>query len=105
MKTKFDKNLAYLLLQAVLLASNSLDETYEDLNYRYKISISYIYSILAVIYSEKSGLLPDTKLLRQINYIRATNEDYLFQNALNSQCNNLYIKNLFFKNYFYNIKI
>ncbi|MDD3014268.1 MAG: N-6 DNA methylase [Candidatus Gastranaerophilales bacterium] len=97
-------NTEYSLLQAVLFLSNSLEDSFSDLDCRYKTSISNVYRILTVLYFEKTGLLED-KLHRQINYVRSINELPLFINTLNLQIRHLGINDWLFLNYKKDIEV
>ena len=103
MSTKLDNNLANLLLNAVLLISNSLDISFPNPDKRYKASISYVYKVLTVIYLEKTRALPD-KFIKQINYTNSVNDISLFNNILDFQLNYLGLKNRLFTNFDNKIK-
>jgi len=98
LSTKLVNNLPNLVLKAVLLISNSLVDSCPDLEYRYKASMSYIYKLLAIIYLEKSRILPD-KLIKQVNYTNSVNDIFLFNNTLDFQLKYLGLKNKLFASF------
>ena len=92
------ENIKTSLLRAVLLISNSLEIECSDYDNIYKYSISCVYWILAVLYAEKNGILPNT-LHKQIKYTKSAEESSLFQSSLNLQTQLLGINYKLFKNY------